>query len=223
MPRRDCLPLNAPAFAGRTTRHADFPHRALQTSTPRQGSHRSNRDMGVGLCVPAMRYADDTLVCRPLPSTGITPLPRCRVGGGAPEGAGLRPPLKRHVRFSRMPLSRRHVGEMREKGNSGVDPLRTRQVEPGPQSPRTMMYGFFACRRTDPPHRPSSSGVPARPSCLRPPPSPTHSSRRSRGHAGFAALQVLCSGPTTGRASRPTSLPLIGLLTPVLLGPCQSS
>ena len=159
----------------------------------------------------------------PFPPRGFPPLPRCRVGGGAPEGAGLRPPLKRHVQFSRMPLSRRHIGEMRAKGNSGVDPLRTRQVEPGPQSPRTMMYGFFACRRTDPPHRPSSSGVPTRPSCLRPPPSPTHSSRRSRGHAGFAALQVLCSGPTTGRASRPTSLPLIGLLTPVLLGPCQSS
>ena len=159
----------------------------------------------------------------PFPPRGFPPLPRCRVGGGAPEGAGLRPPLKRHVRFSRMPLSRRHVGEMRAKGNSGVDPLRTRQVEPGPQSPRTMMYGFFARKRTDPPRRPSSSGVPTRPFCLRPPPSPTHSSRRSLGHAGFAALQVLCSGPTTGRASRPTSLPLIGLLTPVLLGPCQSS
>ena len=32
--------------------------------------------MGVGLCVPAMRYADDTLACRPLSSTGIAPLPR---------------------------------------------------------------------------------------------------------------------------------------------------
>jgi hypothetical protein len=30
---------------------------------------------------------------------------RCRVGGGAPCGAGLRPPLKLHVRFSRMQLS----------------------------------------------------------------------------------------------------------------------
>jgi hypothetical protein len=107
---------------------------------------------------------------------------------------------------------------MREKGNRGVDPLRTRQVEPGPQSPRTMMYGCFACRRTDPPHRPYSSGVPTRPFCLRPPPSPTHSSRRSLGHATFAALQVPRSGPTTGRALRPTSLPLIGLLTPAPLG-----
>ena len=32
--------------------------------------------MGVGLCVPAMRRSDDALVCRPLPSTGMTPLPR---------------------------------------------------------------------------------------------------------------------------------------------------
>ena len=76
------------------------------------------------------------------------------------------------------------------------------------------MYGFFA-KRTDPPHRPYSSGCPSRPSCLRPPPSPTHSSRRSLGHAVFAALQVLHSGPSTDRASLATSLPLIGLLTPV--------
>src|SRR5216684_2688191 len=32
---------------------------------------------------------------------------RCRVGGGARLGAGLRPPLKLHVQFSRMQLSRR--------------------------------------------------------------------------------------------------------------------
>ena len=32
--------------------------------------------MGVGLCVTAMRRSDDALVCRPLPSTGMTPLPR---------------------------------------------------------------------------------------------------------------------------------------------------
>ena len=95
---------------------------------------------------------------------------------------------------------------------------RIRQVEPDRQSPRTMMYGFFAGQRTDPPHRPCSSGVPAQPSCLRPPPSPTHSSRRVRGHAAFAALQVLFSGPTTGRASRPISLALIGLLTPAPAG-----
>jgi hypothetical protein len=111
---------------------------------------------------------------------------------------------------------------MREKGNCRVDPRRTRQVDPDPQYPRTMMYGFFARRRTAPPHRPCSSGVPTRPSCLRPPPSPTHSSRRVRGHGAFATLQVLFSGPTTDSASRPTSLPLIGLLTPAPAGDAAS-
>ncbi len=104
-----------------------------------------------------------------------------------------------------------------------MDPRHARRVDPGRQYPRAMMYGFFA-ERTDPPHRPCSSGCPCRPSCLRPPPSPTHSGRRSLGHAVLAALQVLLSGPTTDRASLPTSLPLIGLLTPaVLRRPCQSS
>ena len=48
---------------------------------------------------------------RPLPSTGITRLRRCRVGGGAlgcPH-AGLRPPLKRSVQFSCTPLSPRYA------------------------------------------------------------------------------------------------------------------
>src|SRR6516162_4149632 len=66
-----------------------------------------------------------------------------------------------------------------------------------------MMYGFFA-ERTDPPHRLYSSGFPSLPFCLRPPPFPTHSGRRSLGHAVLAALQVLFGGPTTDRASLPT-------------------
>jgi hypothetical protein len=33
--------------------------------------------------------------------------PRCRVGGGAPCGAGLRPPLKLDVQISRIQLSQR--------------------------------------------------------------------------------------------------------------------
>ena len=43
------------------------------------------------------------------PSTGITRLHRCRVGGGALDcsRAGLRPPLKLGVQFSRTQLSRR--------------------------------------------------------------------------------------------------------------------
>jgi len=122
------------------------------------------------------------------------------------------------MQFSRTRLSRRHRTKRREKGNGRVDPRRTRQVAPDPQSPRTLMYGFFARQRTDPPQRLCSSGVPTPPSCLRPPPSPTHSSRRVRGHVAFTTLQVLFSGPTTDRASRPISLPLIGLLTPALAG-----
>jgi len=57
------------------TRRADFPHRALQASPPRTNwaSRRSDWDMGVGLCVPAMRRDADALVCRPLPSTGLSP------------------------------------------------------------------------------------------------------------------------------------------------------
>src|SRR5450631_2762109 len=44
-----------------------------------------------------------------LPSTAITPLHRCRVGGGASDrsGAGLRPPLKLYMQFSRIQLLRR--------------------------------------------------------------------------------------------------------------------
>ena len=95
--------------------------------------------------------------------------------------------------------------------------LRICQVDQVHQSPRTMMYGFFT-KGTDPPHRPYSSDFPALPSCLRLPPSPTHSRRRSLGHTAFTALEVLFGSPTTGRASLPTSLSLIGSLTPILPG-----
>src|SRR5262249_26341592 len=53
------------------------------------------------------------------------PASDCRVGGGAlgcPH-AGLRPPLKRSVRFSRTPLSQRHatgVGGSKESVRSSV-------------------------------------------------------------------------------------------------------
>jgi hypothetical protein len=46
----------------------------------------------------------------------------CRVGGGAPHGANLRPPLKLHVQFSRMQLSRRRARAGR-KGRSKLDPV----------------------------------------------------------------------------------------------------
>ena len=161
-------------------------------------------------------------------ASGGPPLFGRFIGVGSEEArvrAGLRPPLKLHGRFSRMQLSRRHLRRRREPRAATEWTLRhAPQVDPGRQYPRTVMYGFFA-KRTDPPHRPYSSGCPSRPSCLRPPSSPTHSGRPARrDHAVLAALQVLFSGPTTDRASLPTSLPLIGLLTPaVLRRPCQSS
>jgi len=138
----------------------------------------------------------------------------CRVGGGAlarwpPSATQTARTVFPYAAFTRTPYR-----ETRTEGNHRVDPCHARRVDPGRQYPRTMMYGFFA-KRTDPPHRPYSSDCPSRPSCLRPPPSPTHSGRRSLGPAVFAALQVLHSGPSTGRASLATSLPLIGLLTPV--------
>src|SRR6516164_1638172 len=48
------------------------------------------------------------LELRSLPSTGVTQLQRCRVGGGALDcsHASLRPPLKLDVQFSRIQLSR---------------------------------------------------------------------------------------------------------------------
>ncbi len=72
-------------------------------------------------------------------------------------------------------------------------------------------------------HHPYSSGCPPLPSCLRLPPSPTHSSRRSLGHPTLAVLQVLFGSPTTDRASLAISLALIGSLTPVLPGDSASS
>src|SRR5207244_13326789 len=93
---------------------------------------------------------------------------------------------------------------------------RTCWVNPVCQSPRTRMYGFFA-HGTDPPPRPYSSGFLSLLHRLRRLPSPTHFRRPDldRDHAAFAALQVLHSRPSTGRASLALSLPLIGSLTPV--------
>src|SRR5712691_10193095 len=56
----------------------------------------------------------------------VRELRRCRVGGGARLGAGLRPPLKLHVRFSRMQLSRRpdfrSVTQRRNQRNQADQP-----------------------------------------------------------------------------------------------------
>ena len=105
------------------------------------------------------------------------------------------------MQFSRTRLSRRHgTPRCYEKATNKWAIRFTRPVGSGLQYPRTMMYGFFA-KRTDPPHHPYSADYPSLPSCLRLPPSPPHSSRRSLGHAVFAALKVLFGSPTTDRAS----------------------
>src|SRR5215471_1656802 len=93
----------------------------------------------------------------------------------------------------------------------------TRRVDPVRQSPQTRMYGFFT-HGTDPPPRPCLSGFLFLPDRLCRLPSPAHFRRRLPGRAAFAALQVLHSRPSTDKASRATSLSLIGLLTPVPSG-----
>src|SRR6266851_1608517 len=95
-----------------------------------------------------------------------------------------------------------------------MDLLRTRQVDPVHQSPRTRMYGFFT-HGTVPPSRLYSSGFLSLPDRLRRLPSPTHSGRRLLGHAVFAALQVLFSRRTTDKALLALSLALIGPLTSI--------
>src|SRR5437667_6029365 len=95
-----------------------------------------------------------------------------------------------------------------------MDLLRTRQVDPVHQSPPTRMYGFFT-HGTVPPSRLYSSGFLSLPDHLRRLPSPTQFRRRSPGHVTFITLQVLCSRPTTDRASLAPSLSLIGSFTPV--------
>ena len=100
------------------------------------------------------------------------------------------------------------------KSNHRVGPPPARQVDPGHQYHRTMMYGFFA-KRTDPPHRPYSPAARLVPPAFarrlpRPTPVADHSVMRiSPRFRYYSAVRLL------NRASLPTSLPLIGLLTPV--------
>jgi hypothetical protein len=98
---------------------------------------RSCRSMGAFITAPLPPVLPVELqTAGPLRSTGVTPLPRCRVGGGAlgRPHAGLRPPLKRSVRFSRTPLSQRHatrVGGSKESVRSSVQvPTRRRDDAP---------------------------------------------------------------------------------------------
>jgi len=79
---------------------------SLSRATPSAASEHSSELIGC----PISRSFTTYCVClelRSLPSTGITRLQRCRVGGGALDCscAGLRPPHKLDVQFSRIQLS----------------------------------------------------------------------------------------------------------------------
>ena len=126
------------------TRRADFPHRALQASTPVRVSRQSNRDMGLGLCVPAMRYSDDALVCRPLPSAGLSPAspvlradptsPRRSPPLRLPLGSAPAAPARGDERISRVPRASRPCV-----------PTAEAPVDAGPRSPgRAVAVAFPA-------------------------------------------------------------------------------
>ena len=111
---RRCLTGSAMApfpHPAHRTGHADFPHPALgQDFTPssRVTPSAVSEHFSELLGFPISRSLTACCVClepRPLPSTGITRLQRCRVGrGGAYRPASARS-LKRLVQFSRKPLS----------------------------------------------------------------------------------------------------------------------
>src|SRR4249919_2652455 len=104
--------LNMPAFTGHTTGQADFPHPALgqdftlSRATPSAASEHLSELIGFPISMSFTTYCV-CLELRSLPSTGVTRLQRCRVGGGALDCscAGLRPPHKLDVQFSRIQLS----------------------------------------------------------------------------------------------------------------------
>ena len=110
------------------TRRADFPHRALQASPPRTNwaSRRSDWDMGLGLCVPAMRRDADALVCRPLPSTGLSPV--SPVLWADPTSHPRSPPL-------RSPLGPAPTGGTRGDGGISRVPCASRPCMPTAEAP----------------------------------------------------------------------------------------
>ena len=124
-------------------------------------------------CLPCCR--------RPASSRGAfapRELPRLNTVGSEearPAGAGLRPPLKRYVRFSRIPLSRRRLRVMRTDGGiKEWNPPPARRVQPVGKSPRSLMLGSFThgtVHLSALAHLTVLSG----PDRLRRPPSPTHS------------------------------------------------
>jgi hypothetical protein len=94
------------------TGQADLPHPALgqdftlSRATPSAASEHLSELIGFPISMSFTTYCV-CLELRSLPSTGVTRLQRCRVGGGALDCscAGLRPPHKLDVQFSRIQLS----------------------------------------------------------------------------------------------------------------------
>ena len=112
------------SFATRRRVPAGPESRAMATAIPKAclaSSAIRCRDVETGPNLGVLAVFPSTgATCRcPLPSTGSrglnSPLRRCRVGGGAHRRARLRPPLKRYVRFSRIPLSQGCPGAERWK------------------------------------------------------------------------------------------------------------
>src|SRR5262245_14701310 len=72
---------------------------------------------------------------RRFPLCAAFPRAECRVGGGASHDAGLRPPLKLHVQFSRMQLSRKRGGtprgQRRDQANQAHQPQLAAQTPNG--------------------------------------------------------------------------------------------
>ena len=103
------------------------------------------------------------LELRPLPSPGITRLHRCRVGGGALDcsRAGLRPPLKLGVQFSRTQLSQRRrslSGDGRDHRNQVHKPVLAVELTAWQRSP-TAAAPLVVPVRPDPPYQPSVEPV----------------------------------------------------------------
>ena len=94
-------------------------------------------------CVRYVLWSCEFPLVEALPSSSsagaVAPLFAAFIGVGSeearPAGAGLRPPLKRYVRFSRIPLSRRRLHEDRWR-NQRVDPSQ-------PVGKFSCMSGYF--------------------------------------------------------------------------------
>ena len=104
-----------PAGPGSQAMATAIPKAYLASSAIRCRDVETGPNLGVlASCPPPVPPASAPFPPRGLVGS-IPPLRRCRVGGGAHRRARLRPPLKRYVRFSRIPLSQGCPGAERWK------------------------------------------------------------------------------------------------------------